>query len=118
MQIPAESVEKIQAYFAAGGAPPTQTFSEDGGHYVLTHAMGEMKQEVKFALDGSETTSIRNVDGKAMVLTASFVDGVFSTTAKVEGCPTIVISRKRVGDEIHLSEECDGVKHDDVFIKA
>ena len=118
LQLSEELAGKIKAHFAAGGSNPTITFSEDGGHYVLTMAMGDMKQDIKFTLDGSETANTRLVDNKAMTVKASFADGVYTSTTQIEGVPPVVITRKRVGDELHCTEECDGVKSNEILIKA
>ena len=112
LQLSAEFLGKV-GEFGLTGKNVKSTVKEIGnGVYSLFVEMGDITQDTRFTLDGKPTENSRMFDGKKMVVTGSFVDGVWTMEIEAEGCIKTVNTCTRQGNELHVTE-----KYEDLEIK-
>ena len=112
LQLSSEFLAKM-GEFGLTGKNVKSTIKEVGnGVYSIFIEMGDITQDTKFTLDGKKTENSRMFDGKKMLVSSSFVDGVWTMEIEPEGCIKTVNVCTRQGNELHVTE-----KYEDLEIK-
>ena len=123
-QVPKEVLEKLKEDMTkAGAGQPTVTIKQvegvETGLYSFSILIGGTQvHEMKFRIDGTAVTNKREMDGKEYQCTGSFENGIWTTKITSEGSPDVTMIRKRVEDEITVTETCDEICINEVAVKV